>query len=37
MKINCQHSVINTGPIGRLIFKYNELNRKFLELFLDIY
>jgi hypothetical protein len=33
MKINGQHSGINIGPTSRLIFKYQELTIKFLELF----
>ena len=33
MKINGQHLDINVGPISRLIFKYQELTRKFSELF----
>ena len=33
MRINGQYYDINIGPINRLIFKYQELTRKFLELF----
>ena len=33
MKINGQDSGINIGPISKLIFKYQELIRKFLKLF----
>jgi len=32
MKINYQHLGINVGPIGSLIFKYQELTKNFLEL-----
>jgi len=32
-EINCQYHGINVGPTSRLIFKYQELTRKFLELF----
>jgi hypothetical protein len=34
MKINCQHSSINIGPISRVVFKYQELTKKILELIL---
>ena len=33
MKINVQYYDINIGPIYGLIFKYQELTRKFSELF----
>jgi len=33
MKINGQHPSINDEPISRLIFKYQELTRKFSGLF----
>jgi hypothetical protein len=33
MKINGQYYDINIGSINRLVFKYYELTRKFLELF----
>jgi len=33
MKINDQYSDINVGLINWLIFKYQELIRKFFELF----
>jgi hypothetical protein len=33
MKINGQYPSINVGPINRLVFKYQELTRKFSRLF----
>ena len=33
MKINGQHFDINAGPTNELIFKYQELTKKNLELF----
>jgi hypothetical protein len=33
MKINDQYFGINIGPTSKLIFKYQELTKKFLELF----
>ena len=33
MRINGQYSGINTGPATMLISKYQELTRKFSELF----
>ena len=33
MKINGQYSGINVVPTNRLVFKYQELTRKFSELF----
>ena len=36
MKINGQYYVKNVRPISRLVFKYQELNRKFFKIILDI-
>ena len=33
MRINGQYSNINIGPTSKLVFKYQELTRKFSELF----
>ena len=33
MRINVQYSGINAGFTSKLVFKYQEFSRKFLELF----